>query len=468
MGFLVVGLILAIGAYIGMSQSPAPSTKANKSPKESTSNSSKEVQSEFINTKASTIPQPPKPKVDYEKLPEVIELRDKIQKNKGDFKGAKKELSFLQKKLSELPPPDIEVIKKFLKSNSEFFNQQGVDIVLNFQKLSDYLESQLENIESIIKGWQSLELILAVPKKEEDLESYYPGDIDPLARDVLFEDAARLVVSTQQGSTSMIQRKLKLGYNRAGRIVDQLEAAGILGPFEGAKARQVLVPDDIALEQTLNGGLLGIKTDEVSAMDRRLIKLLTKLKEESEKRPSLLHKNGSRQIAIDELGADYEVIVQRYQHLNKVAALGVLMANSLMNNNKLLYAELYTRLDKLEIFESNWERKIDEGISDINDSLTNLNTSITELVDSIEGMETNVVSAIDDLSWEMESRMNDLSWEISDSYSNHDASLEEKVGELNKNIDDVRSDVGGVSGVAGLGAMLTAYNSYQLYKIRRG
>jgi S-DNA-T family DNA segregation ATPase FtsK/SpoIIIE len=79
------------------------------------------------------------------------------------------------------------------------------------------------------------------------------GDIDPSERDALFADAARLVVQTQQGSTSMIQRKLKLGYNRAGRIVDQLEAAGILGPFEGSKARQVLIPDEISLEQKLNG-----------------------------------------------------------------------------------------------------------------------------------------------------------------------------------------------------------------------
>lgn len=79
------------------------------------------------------------------------------------------------------------------------------------------------------------------------------GDIDPSDRDSLFMDAARLVVQTQQGSTSMIQRKLKLGYNRAGRIVDQLEAAGILGPFEGSKARQVLVADEIALEQKLKG-----------------------------------------------------------------------------------------------------------------------------------------------------------------------------------------------------------------------
>ena len=68
----------------------------------------------------------------------------------------------------------------------------------------------------------------------------------------MFEDAARVVVMHQSGSTSLIQRKLKLGYNRAGRIIDQLEAAGIVGPFEGSKARQVLIPDDMALEELLN------------------------------------------------------------------------------------------------------------------------------------------------------------------------------------------------------------------------
>lgn len=79
------------------------------------------------------------------------------------------------------------------------------------------------------------------------LKTYDPDDIDSL-----FEDAARLVVMYQQGSTSLIQRKLKLGYNRAGRLMDQLEAAGIVGPFEGSKAREVLLPDDYALEQFLD------------------------------------------------------------------------------------------------------------------------------------------------------------------------------------------------------------------------
>ena len=77
------------------------------------------------------------------------------------------------------------------------------------------------------------------------------GELDIADRDPMFEDAARVIVMNQQGSTSLIQRKLKLGYNRAGRIVDQLEAAGIVGPFEGSKARQVLIPDEYSLEQLL-------------------------------------------------------------------------------------------------------------------------------------------------------------------------------------------------------------------------
>ena len=86
-------------------------------------------------------------------------------------------------------------------------------------------------------------------------------EVDDGDRDTLFEDAARLVVQTQQGSTSLIQRKLKLGYNRAGRIVDQLESAGILGAFEGSKARRVLIPNEAALAahlgQAMTGGGVG-------------------------------------------------------------------------------------------------------------------------------------------------------------------------------------------------------------------
>jgi DNA segregation ATPase FtsK/SpoIIIE, S-DNA-T family len=78
------------------------------------------------------------------------------------------------------------------------------------------------------------------------------SSVDMTKRDPLFEEAARLIVANQQGSTSLIQRKFSIGYNRAGRIVDQLEVAGIIGPFEGSKARQVLILDSNHLEQVLN------------------------------------------------------------------------------------------------------------------------------------------------------------------------------------------------------------------------
>lgn len=87
---------------------------------------------------------------------------------------------------------------------------------------------------------------------DENGEGSSNKDIDLSERDALFEDAARLIVMHQQGSTSLIQRKMKLGYNRAGRIIDQLEAFGIVGPFEGSKAREVLIKDEYQLEQHLN------------------------------------------------------------------------------------------------------------------------------------------------------------------------------------------------------------------------
>jgi len=85
-----------------------------------------------------------------------------------------------------------------------------------------------------------------------DEESNNDKNLDSSERDEMFDEAARVIVTHQHGSTSLLQRKLKLGYNRAGRIIDQLEAAGIVGPFEGSKAREVRYKDMEALEQFLN------------------------------------------------------------------------------------------------------------------------------------------------------------------------------------------------------------------------
>jgi len=85
-----------------------------------------------------------------------------------------------------------------------------------------------------------------------DENSSEKGGVDLDDRDELFEEAARVIVMHQQGSASLLQRKLKLGYNRAGRIIDQLEAAGIIGPFKGSKAREVYVADEFGLDSILN------------------------------------------------------------------------------------------------------------------------------------------------------------------------------------------------------------------------
>lgn len=110
---------------------------------------------------------------------------------------------------------------------------------------------EVEDITEFIGNQRGYPDAFLLPEYIEDGSSSSAGEVDLADRDALFEDAARVIVQHQQGSASLLQRRLKLGYNRAGRIIDQLEAAGIIGPFEGSKARQVLVSDEISLEQFL-------------------------------------------------------------------------------------------------------------------------------------------------------------------------------------------------------------------------
>ncbi|NPA44439.1 MAG: DNA translocase FtsK, partial [Chlorobi bacterium] len=110
---------------------------------------------------------------------------------------------------------------------------------------------ELERITDYISKQQSYPMPFLLPEPETG-EDDVPGAVDLAARDELFEEAARIIVMNQQGSTSMIQRKLAIGYNRAGRIVDQLEAAGIVGPAKGSKARDVYITDEYSLQTLLD------------------------------------------------------------------------------------------------------------------------------------------------------------------------------------------------------------------------
>jgi S-DNA-T family DNA segregation ATPase FtsK/SpoIIIE len=109
---------------------------------------------------------------------------------------------------------------------------------------------EVERICDYINMQQSFKTAYELPESDTpDLDGF--GGDDDYEKDVLFEEAARIIVMHQQGSTSLLQRRLKLGYNRAGRLIDQLEKAGIVGPFEGSKAREVLIPDEYSLERLL-------------------------------------------------------------------------------------------------------------------------------------------------------------------------------------------------------------------------
>ena len=111
---------------------------------------------------------------------------------------------------------------------------------------------EIEELTEFIGSQQGYPDAMHLPEYIDDSETGVQ-EVDLRKRDPMFDEAARLVIQHQQGSTSLIQRKLSIGYNRAGRIIDQLEAAGIVGPFEGSKARDVLISDYTHLEQILKG-----------------------------------------------------------------------------------------------------------------------------------------------------------------------------------------------------------------------
>ena len=135
-----------------------------------------------------------------------------------------------------------------LIGNGDMLFTQGNDLI---RLQCGFIDTEeIEKITDIIGSQRGYSEAYILPECEDDSISTIDDNIED--RDALFNDAAEIVVTAQQGSASLLQRKMKLGYNRAGRIIDQLEAAGIVGPFEGSKARAVLVKDLIDLKELLD------------------------------------------------------------------------------------------------------------------------------------------------------------------------------------------------------------------------
>ena len=129
-----------------------------------------------------------------------------------------------------------------LKGQGDMLFSTGVELV--HLQGTFTATAEIEGINDFIGNQRGFATPFLLPIEQP----FTTDEFDPQARDSMFEAAARLIIIHQQGSTSLIQRKLKLGYNRAGRIIDQLEAAGIIGAFDGSSAREVLYPDEYSLE----------------------------------------------------------------------------------------------------------------------------------------------------------------------------------------------------------------------------
>ncbi len=110
---------------------------------------------------------------------------------------------------------------------------------------------EVDTISDFIGDQQGYPQAFMLPEYVDEKE-FENKELDLNERDALFEDAARLIVQSQSGSTSLLQRRMKLGYNRAGRLMDQLEAAGVVGPNQGSKVRDVLIKTDAELQQYLH------------------------------------------------------------------------------------------------------------------------------------------------------------------------------------------------------------------------
>lgn len=110
---------------------------------------------------------------------------------------------------------------------------------------------EVDRVADFIGDQQGYPQAFLLPEYVDEKE-FENKEFDANDRDALFEDAARLIVQSQSGSTSLLQRRMKLGYNRAGRLMDQLEAAGVVGPNQGSKVRDVLIKTDAELQQYLN------------------------------------------------------------------------------------------------------------------------------------------------------------------------------------------------------------------------
>ena len=175
------------------------------------------------------------------------------------------------------------------ESKADLSQKFPIPLQENAKVIAEEIIPTLPNNENThLSEQRTNELIEMLAEEGLKQSPYKDYEFDVSDKDSLFEDAARLVVSSQLGSTSLLQRRMKLGYNRAGRIMDQLESAGIVGAYTGSASREVLISSAISLQSFFDTGI--IKTDG-NKNDFNLEEFLEKYKEVIENRRNELQKD---------------------------------------------------------------------------------------------------------------------------------------------------------------------------------
>jgi hypothetical protein len=203
---------------------------------------------------------------------EINKLNNEINKLNNEVKSSNKKLNDLLNMHTIKFKQDLDVSEGVIyKGTVKEIIEYGAWVEITpttkgLLHISEISWEYVNNVEDVLKLGQEIEVeLISIDSGEIKLSRralLTPGPYALEYSDNFFEDAALIVVQSQTGSTSMIQRKLKLGYNRAGRIIDELEAVGVLGAFYGSKARKVLIKNEIELKELLSK-LKKIKDKEI-------------------------------------------------------------------------------------------------------------------------------------------------------------------------------------------------------------
>ena len=299
-------------------------------------------------------------------------------------------------------------------------------------------------------------------------------------RDPLFREAAEIIVTEQQGSTSLLQRKLKIGYNRAGRIIDQLEEAGIIGPFEGSKERIVNIPSlanqkvfisdylplyekqiDERISEWFNnkskiisefdknndGVIDVIEGDDFNKLlkknqkliidiDRKYIQEFVKISNyinSKQKNIQFIFECINKSYDEEELNVHLQLLKNQIHTYELLLFHSINMIGAIAVDDMITFYEIYESFDKLGIFNSNWENEVSEKLNDIGYKLD-------DILLMIEEVGSNIVSEIGNLSYTMKYSIDDLSSTVSNQLIEIESSI---------NINN----------------LLTGIQSYQMYKI---